>query len=156
MTGERSDPGHDLHSPEWNGHRTKDTMKLLDADGKTVNSVLTYEYDPMDRLVKYTKTGDNATNESYKLDANHNIIEQRINGTTTTYNYDRNRLFSATTSGVTVKYNYDPFGRLDTVTAAGMRIEKYKYEISSPTGSRSITSWKMVRQRPKPSTPTIH
>ena len=37
---------------------------------------------------------------------------------TTTFNYDRNRLLTATAGRRDVAYNYDPFGRLDTVTAA--------------------------------------
>ncbi|MDR6227190.1 golvesin C-terminal-like domain-containing protein [Desmospora profundinema] len=111
-----------------NGHRTKDVLKLVDADGNTVNSTLTYEYDPRDRVTKYEKTGDNARTETYVHDANSNVVEQNVDGTQTTYSYDRNRLLSATVDGASVSYNYDPFGRLDTATSQGKQVEKYKYD----------------------------
>ncbi|WP_162830392.1 RHS repeat-associated core domain-containing protein, partial [Amycolatopsis palatopharyngis] len=43
-------------------------------------------------------------------------------------NYDRNRLLSATSAGTTAAYNYDPYGRLNTVTAAGQVIERLTYD----------------------------
>nr|WP_231960974.1 RHS repeat-associated core domain-containing protein [Amycolatopsis thermoflava] len=51
-----------------------------------------------------------------------------MEGATTTFTYDRNRLTSAVSNGVTAAYNYDPFGRLNTVTAAGQIIESYTYD----------------------------
>jgi YD repeat-containing protein len=42
--------------------------------------------------------------------------------------FDRNRLLTATSGSTTVNYNYDPFGRTDTVTAAGAVIERYTYD----------------------------
>lgn len=45
-------------------------------------------------------------------------------GATTTFNYDRDRLLSSATGGVSSSYDDDPFGRLDTVTAAGQVIER--------------------------------
>ncbi len=118
------------HTLEYNanGHRTKDTLQLLDAKGTNVNSVLTYTYDPMDRIAGYTKTGDNARTETYVHDANNNVIEQTIDGTTTTYNYDRNRLVSAATGGSTAKYNYDVYGRLRSVTSGSTLIEQTIYD----------------------------
>lgn len=111
-----------------NGHRVKDVLKQVNADGNTVNSTLTYEYDPRDRVMKYQKTGDNARTETYVHDANNNVIEQHVDGTQTTFTYDRNRLLSATVDGVSASYNYDSFGRLDTVTSQGKQIEKYRYD----------------------------
>ena len=42
--------------------------------------------------------------------------------------YDRNRLLTATTSGVTADYNYDPFGRQESVTAQGKVISRSVYD----------------------------
>ncbi|WP_380701734.1 RHS repeat domain-containing protein, partial [Salinithrix halophila] len=112
-----------------NGHRVKDVLQQRNADTQAlINSTLTYTYDPRDRVTKYEKTGDNAKIETYEHDANGNVIQQTVEGTTTTYNYDRNRLLTATTGSTTATYNYDPFGRLNSVTAAGKQIEKYTYD----------------------------
>ena len=46
----------------------------------------------------------------------------------TSFVYDRNRLLTATTGGVAAAYNYDPFGRLNTVTSAGQVVESYSYD----------------------------
>ncbi|WP_052737988.1 RHS repeat-associated core domain-containing protein [Bacillus sp. SA1-12] len=118
------------HSLEYNadGHKVKDTLQMLDADNKSVNSVLSYRYNPMGQIVEYTKTGDNAKTETYVHDANGNVIEETIDGKKTNFNYDRNRLQTMETGGVTVNYNYDPTGRLDTVTANDKQLEKYKYD----------------------------
>ncbi|MCT2587923.1 polymorphic toxin type 30 domain-containing protein [Actinophytocola gossypii] len=44
------------------------------------------------------------------------------------FTYDRNRLATAVTDGVTGSYNYDPFGRLDTVFSADQIVEHYAYD----------------------------
>jgi RHS repeat-associated protein len=56
------------------------------------------------------------------------VISQTLQGVTTTFGHDRNRLLTATTGGQTAAYNYDPFGRLNTVTAAGQVLERYVYD----------------------------
>ncbi|MET7749730.1 DNRLRE domain-containing protein [Micromonospora sp. NPDC005367] len=115
---------------DLNGNRTQDTAKKMNADNHSayLNTTSDYTYDPRDRLAKLIKTGDGAGTETYIHDANNNVINQTIKGATTTYNYDRNRLLSASTDGVPAMYNYDPFGRLDTVTAAGDVIERNVYD----------------------------
>ncbi len=119
------------HTLEYNanGDKTNDILKIMESGAQTpISSTLTYTYDPRDRVKTYTKTGANGTSETYVHDANNNVITQTINGTTTNYTYDRNRLMSAVTGSTTAQYNYDPFGRLDTVTAAGKQLEKYTYD----------------------------
>jgi YD repeat-containing protein len=117
-----------------NGNRAKDTSRQMNADdhGAFVNRVQTYTYDPKDRVATVTKTdpgtGNEVDKESYVHDANDNVVSQTINGTTTTDRYDRNRLASSTTDGVTSGYNYDPFGRLDTVVAADQVVERFVYD----------------------------
>lgn len=117
-----------------NGHVSSDTSTVMNADDHAdyLDEVREYEYDPRDRIAKVTKrdasSGDVLETESYVHDANSNVIEQTIEGTTTTYRYDRNRLQSATASGATSFYNYDPFGRLDTVTFLGTQLQKYVYD----------------------------
>ncbi|MEV4481857.1 DNRLRE domain-containing protein [Micromonospora coxensis] len=115
---------------DLNGNRTKDVNKKMHADNHSAYIFNTTEntYDPRDRLVSVTKTGDTPGTETYVHDANNNVISQTIGGATTTFNYDRNRLHAATTGGATASYNYDPFGRLDTVTSAGTVIERNVYD----------------------------
>ncbi|MFK4023906.1 golvesin C-terminal-like domain-containing protein [Streptomyces albogriseolus] len=120
---------HDLEY-SLNGHRSKDTLKLMNADDNTayINNTYAFTYDPQDRLTKVDKTGDDPSTESYRYDRNSNIVEETVNGTTTTQRYDRNRLLSASSGGVTSTYNYDPLGRLDTVSTAGQTVEKHYYD----------------------------
>src|SRR6266511_3721809 len=120
------------HTYEYdlNDNRSKDTSKLMNADNHSayLNRVLSYTYDPRDRLATVTKTGDGAGSETYVHDANNNVISQTVNGVTTTAVYDRDRLLSANRGGQSNTYNYDPFGRLDTVTVAGEIATRYVYD----------------------------
>ena len=115
---------------DLNGNRTRDVSRKMNADNHAayLNTTADYTYDPRDRLARVTKTGDGAGTETYVHDANSNVISQTVKAVTTTFNYGRNRLLTGTTSGVTASYNYDPFGRLDTVTAAGTMIERNVYD----------------------------
>ncbi|MGP3634421.1 golvesin C-terminal-like domain-containing protein [Streptomyces sp. 24-1644] len=120
------------HDVEYtlNGHRSKDDLKLMNADNASeyIDNTYTYEYDPQDRVAKVLKTGDSSSTETYSYDGNSNIVEQSVAGESTTHRYDRNRLLSSSSGGVTNTYNYDPLGRLDTVSAGGQSIEKYTYD----------------------------
>ncbi|MEU4480232.1 DNRLRE domain-containing protein [Micromonospora sp. NPDC023966] len=115
---------------DLNGNRTRDAARKMNADNHSayLSTTSTYTYDPRDRLATLTKIGDGAGLETYIHDANSNVIEQTLKGTTTTFNYDRNRLLTASAGGATSSYNYDPFGRLDTVTAAGTVLERNVYD----------------------------
>jgi RHS repeat-associated protein len=123
------------HTVGWdgNGNRLQDVSTTMDADtGAYVSRTYSYAYDPRDRIAQVTKidtvSGVTLATESYTHDAASNVISQTIGADTTSYVYDRNRLLTATTSGVSASYNYDPFGRLNTVTAAGEVIESYSYD----------------------------
>ncbi|MEV5726090.1 DNRLRE domain-containing protein [Streptomyces pharetrae] len=120
---------HDLEY-SLNGHRSKDVLKLMDADDNAahIDNTYTFDYDPQDRITKVTKAGDDPATESYVYDRNSNVVEQTVDDVTTTQRYDRNRLLSATTNGVTSTYNYDPLGRLDTVSSGGRTSQKYYYD----------------------------
>jgi len=117
-----------------NGNRVSDAARTMDADqhNKSSDRTYTYSYDPRNRIAQVTKTdtrsGAMLSTESYTHDAASNVVSQVIDGTTTSFVYDRNRLLTATTTGVTAAYNYDPYGRLNTVTAAGQVIESYTYD----------------------------
>ncbi|MFF3350618.1 DNRLRE domain-containing protein [Streptomyces sp. NPDC002779] len=120
---------HDLeYTP--NGHRSKDVLKLMNADDNSayINNTYSFTYDPQDRITKVGKAGDSPATEEYRYDRNSNIVEQKVDGVTTTQRYDRNRLLSASQSGATSTYNYDPLGRLDTVSTGGQTAEKYTYD----------------------------
>jgi YD repeat-containing protein len=82
-----------------------------------------------DRIATLTKTdpstGNTVDAESYVRDPNDNVISQTLNGTSTTFAYDRNRLQTAVTGGTTSSYDYDPFGRLDTITSGGQLVQRY-------------------------------
>lgn len=123
------------HTLEYdaNGQRTKDIAKTMNADNHSayLDRVHTYEFDPVSRLRKSVKSnlaGKELETESYVHDANGNVVEQTVDNKKTTFSYDRNRLLSSTIEGVKSTSSYDPFGRLDKVTAQGKVIEKYRYD----------------------------
>jgi RHS repeat-associated protein len=116
-----------------NGHRTSDAAKRMNADNHAayLDHVYAYSYDPRDRIRQVTKSaagGGVLETESYTHDANNNVITQTVEGATTNFTDDRNRLLSATTGTTTATYNYDPFGRLDKVTAGTTVLERYLYD----------------------------
>jgi RHS repeat-associated protein len=117
-----------------NGNRTADTSKTMNADDHAalIQRAQTVTYDPRDRIASLTKTdptsGATVDSEAYVHDANDNVISQTLNGTTTTFNYDRNRLQTSVTGTTTASYNYDPWGRLDTITAGGQLVQRYTYD----------------------------
>jgi RHS repeat-associated protein len=128
------------------GVKASDAAKLMNADNTSayLTHTLGYSYDPRDWLTQVTTDG--AATESYVHDATGNVISQTINGTQTTYNYDRDRLMSAAAGGaVTAYYNYDPLGRLDTVTTpAGTQLEANTYDgfdriVSHTAGTTTIS-----------------
>ncbi|MFF6784174.1 polymorphic toxin-type HINT domain-containing protein [Streptomyces sp. NPDC012510] len=132
-----------------NGHKVEDVLKLMDADdhGSTIDNTYAYTYDPRDRIVKVGKTGDDEKTEEYRHDAAGNVVWQTVDDTTTTHRYDRNRLLTSTADGASSTYNYDPLGRLDTVSFGGETIQKYRYDgfdrpesITSGTGDAARTT----------------
>jgi RHS repeat-associated protein len=118
-----------------NGNRTGDTSKTMNADNHAalIQRVQTVTYDPRDRIATLTKTDPTSSvtvdSESYVHDANDNVISQTLTGTPpTSFTYDRNRLQTAVTGTTTASYNYDPWGRLDTVTSGGQVQQRYTYD----------------------------
>jgi RHS repeat-associated protein len=117
-----------------NGNRTGDTSKTMNADNHAVlvQRVETATYDPRDRLATLVKTdpttGGTVGSESYVYDANDNVISQTVKSIPSSFTYDRNRLVSAVTGGAAASYNYDPWGRLDTITSGGQVIQRYTYD----------------------------
>jgi RHS repeat-associated protein len=118
------------YSYDPNGNKTQDVAKKMNADNHAayLNTTTNWTYDPLDRIAQVTKTGDAASTETYVHDPNNNVVSQTVKGTTTTFNYDRNRLLTSASGGSTANYNYDPYGRLDTVTSAGKVIERNTYD----------------------------
>jgi len=117
-----------------NSNQTSDVSKKQNADNHAayLNWTFTATYDPRDRITRRTKT-DTATGatlgtELYSYDANGNLTDQTVAGKQTLFNYDRNRLQTSVTSGVTSAYNYDPFGRLDTIVAQNKLVERDTYD----------------------------
>jgi RHS repeat-associated protein len=116
-----------------NGNKTGDDQRLMNADNHSayLSRTTAYTYDPRDRIATVRATdagGATLSAESYFHDANNNVVSQTVKSATTTFNYDRNRLLYSVQDGARANYNYDPFGRLDTVTAAGQVIEKVSYD----------------------------
>ncbi|MFC0112701.1 golvesin C-terminal-like domain-containing protein [Kibdelosporangium aridum] len=121
------------HNLEYdaNSNRLRDNGKKQNADnhGATIDTDATYTYDPRDRVRKVTKkNGSGERTEEYKHDDNGNVWDQRIDGTHTAFDYDRNRLVSSTTGGQRADYDYDAFGRLFKVTQGSTQLEKYTYD----------------------------
>ncbi|WP_253911450.1 DNRLRE domain-containing protein [Streptomyces sp. CNQ-509] len=131
----QEDNGSDLvasHDYDWdaNGNKARDIAQKMNADDHAayLESTTSYVYDPVDRIAQVTKTGHGTGSESYVHDDNDNVISQTVRNVDTTYTYDRNRLISAATGDTSTSYNYDPYGRLDTVTSAGQIIERSTYD----------------------------
>jgi RHS repeat-associated protein len=122
----------DSHTLTWDpdGNKAEDVASKQNADNHSayLNSTTDYTYDPVDRLAQSVKTGNGATTETYVHDNNANVISQTVQGSATTYTYDRNRLLSSASGGATAAYTYDPYGRLQTVTSAGTVIEHNTYD----------------------------
>jgi RHS repeat-associated protein len=113
-----------------NGNKAQDVAKKRNADTPTatLDSTTNYTYEPADRLATSTKTGNGAGVETYVHDDNANVISQTVKGKTTTFGYDRNRLLKTTVGTAEALYQYDVFGRQDSVTASGKVIEKNTYD----------------------------
>nr|WP_307795597.1 DNRLRE domain-containing protein [Actinacidiphila acididurans] len=122
----------DSHTLTWDadGNKAEDVASKQNADNHAayLNSTTDYTYDPVDRLAKAVKTGNGAETETYVHDDNANVISQSVAGAATTFTYDRNRLLSSASGGVSAAYNYDPYGRLDTVTSQGTVVERNTYD----------------------------
>lgn len=116
------------------GHRARDAAKIQNADNASayLDHIYEYGYDPRERLTGVTKkaasNGAVLETETYKYDGNNNVVDQTVDNKQTQFTYNRNRLTSATAGGATARYNYDPFGRLDTVTSAGQITEQNLYD----------------------------
>ncbi|MPZ27672.1 MAG: hypothetical protein GEV12_14995 [Micromonosporaceae bacterium] len=71
-----------------------------------------------------------------------------MDGQTTNYVYDRNRLQSATAvGGTTSSYNYDPYGRLDTVVSAGEVIDLNLPYLRDLVDADPLVQRELARQR---------
>lgn len=113
-----------------NGNQAQDVASKMNADnhGAYLNATTDYTYDPANRLAQSVKTGTGAGTETYVHDANANVVTQTIKNVTTNYTYDRNRLLSSSIGAAGNSYNYDPYGRLDTVVAGGKVVENRDYD----------------------------
>nr|WP_325063626.1 RHS repeat-associated core domain-containing protein [Streptomyces marianii] len=113
-----------------NGNQAQDVASKMNADdhGAYLNSTTDYTYDPVNRLAQSVKTGTGAGTETYVHDNNANVVTQTIKNVTTNYTYDRNRLLSSSIGAASNSYNYDPYGRLDTVVAGGKVVEDRDYD----------------------------
>ena len=120
-----------------------------------LDHVYQYRYDPRDRIAEVTRSaagGGVQETETYVHDANGNVVTETIESKVTTSVYDRNRLVSSSSQGSTSTYNYDPLGRLDTVSSAGTILEKYAYDGFDRVASHRQTS---LTTPPRPrATPT--
>ncbi|MEV0633920.1 DNRLRE domain-containing protein [Streptomyces sp. NPDC050619] len=135
-----------------NGNKSRDVSTKMNADTPSayINLTADYTYDPADRITEVSKSGASTSAESYVYDDNANIISQQVKGVPTTFSYDRNRLLAATVSGAAASYNYDPFGRLESITGGGKVVNSNTYDgfdhvVEHSTlqsdGTQSVTSY---------------
>jgi RHS repeat-associated protein len=129
-----------------NGQRATDEVATMSAavGGGLLEHTYSYTYDPRERIEQVTKAapgGAVLATQTYRHDANSNVVSQTVDGTSTSFAYDRNRLQSATVDGVVASYAYDPFGRVDAVTAAGQVVEDYTYD-----GFDRVTEYSKLQQ----------
>ncbi|MEU5162037.1 DNRLRE domain-containing protein [Streptomyces sp. NPDC020875] len=119
-----------VYGYDANGNKAQDVAKKMNAEAHTsyLESTTDYIYDPADRLTRSVRTGHGAGTDTYVHDDNANVVSQTVKGIATTFAYDRNRLVSATASGSTSVYSYDPFGRQSTVTRGGQVMERSVYD----------------------------
>ncbi|WP_162799151.1 RHS repeat protein [Nocardioides sp. 616] len=123
------------------GQRSEDASRLPDAAsgapaGSTLEQTATYKYTPAGQLKLVTKTDDAADgrpdagpDESYAYDAAGNVEKQTIGDKATTFTYQRNRLTSTTSAGVTLTHQYDSWGRSSRATTAdGTVAKRYEYD----------------------------
>jgi RHS repeat-associated protein len=119
------------------GQRSSDVSKVQNADSPTayLNQTASLVYTADNRLWWITKSGANpGAIEAYNYDAAGNTTWQQQGTTNTYYKNDRNRLLCAGPTKAdpcgsgSAAYNYDPFGRLDTVTAGDKTVERYGYD----------------------------
>ncbi|MFE5026856.1 DNRLRE domain-containing protein [Streptomyces sp. NPDC056656] len=112
------------------GNKAQDVAKKMNADNHAayLDSTSDYTYDPVDRIAKVTKSGNGAGTETYVHDDNANVVTQSVKGATTNFTYDRNRLVSAASGGVSAAYTYDAYGRQDKVTSGGTTLEDNTYD----------------------------
>ena len=113
-----------------NGNKAQDVAKKMNADNHAayLSSTTDYTYDPADRLKQAVKTGNGAGTETYVHDDNANVISQTVKDITTTFTYDRNRLLKSAIGASIGRFNYDAYGRLDTVTSDGRILEDSDYD----------------------------
>ncbi|MEU8678890.1 RHS repeat-associated core domain-containing protein, partial [Streptomyces sp. NPDC048560] len=119
-----------VYTYDANGNKAQDVAKKMNADNHSayLDSTSDFVYDPADRIGKVTKTGSGAGTETYVHDNNANVISQTVKGVSTTFDYDRNRLTTATSGGIAATYNYDAYGRLDHVVSGGKTVEDNTYD----------------------------
>jgi RHS repeat-associated protein len=115
------------YDPDLNQTQDVSATQSADDHSATLNRTATYTYSPQDQVASVTNS-DGHANQSYTYDLAGNITAQTVGGVSRSNVYDRNRLLSSTANGTTETYNYDPFGRTDTVTAAGIAIQRYSYD----------------------------
>jgi YD repeat-containing protein len=108
---------------------------VQNADSPTayLNQTASMVYTADNRLRWISKSGANpGAYEGYSYDAAGNTTWQQQGTTNTYYKNDRNRLLCAGTTSADPcagsSYNYDPFGRLDTITAGDKTVERYGYD----------------------------
>ncbi|WP_243766362.1 DNRLRE domain-containing protein [Streptomyces sp. GC420] len=113
-----------------NGNTAQDVAKKMNADNHAayLDSTTNYTYDPVNRITQAVKTGTGAGTDTYVHDDNANVVSQTVQGNPTTFTYDRNRLLSSTAGGTEFRYNYDPFGRQESVTSGGAVVERSVYD----------------------------
>jgi YD repeat-containing protein len=129
----------DTYTFDLNGNQRTNTHT---GPGNGASATTTNTYNGDDQLTDAVVTGGASTH--YDYDPNGSRIDSKVNGTiTTTYTYDvRNRMATATTSGVTstTTYTYDQNGNETSVQSAQGTGETIHY-VYDPVTNLLIETW---------------
>jgi Rhs family protein len=125
-----------VNTTDANGSITNAQYDLLNriirkdiTPGVQISNSLTFEKYQYDGLSRFNHIEDDDSVVTRKFDSMSNIVEETLNGQTSTYTYDGigNQLISVYPGGRTITKVFDDLDRPETIRDASRLIARYKY-----------------------------